>query len=139
MQRDEQKKKCRGFTLVELMLVIAVMAILAGIIIGMSGHAGKKAAESKATAELQHLKRALDDYRLERGRYIGFPDDVDDILDMSDAKFLVLTNYVSDLSFEDPWANPYRYVVESRFSYRIWSKGPDGEDGSVEQRADDIR
>ena len=52
--------KRAGFTLVELLTVIAIIALLAALILGLAGNAQKKAARDRANAELPNSPRLLD-------------------------------------------------------------------------------
>lgn len=59
----------RGFTLIELLVVITVIAILAGIVLNTAGYIQKKAARSRAEAEIAALSAALESYKAEYGNY----------------------------------------------------------------------
>jgi general secretion pathway protein G len=59
----------RGFTLIELLVVITVIAILAGIVLNTAGYIQKKAARSRAEAEIAALSAALESYKVEYGAY----------------------------------------------------------------------
>ena len=58
-----------GFTLIELLVVIAVIAILAGLVLQTAGYAQKKAARSRAEAEIAALSAALENYKSDIGDY----------------------------------------------------------------------
>lgn len=59
----------RGFTLIELLVVITVIAILAGIVLNTAGYIQKKAARSRAEAEIAALSAALESYKADMGDY----------------------------------------------------------------------
>jgi prepilin-type N-terminal cleavage/methylation domain-containing protein len=58
-----------GFTLVELLLVVAIIAVLAGLLIPIIGYARKAARTSKCEAQLGGIKAALELYRNANGTY----------------------------------------------------------------------
>ena len=58
-----------GFTLIELLVVITVIAILAGLVLQGAGYAQKKAARSRAEAEIAALSAALENYKSDNGDY----------------------------------------------------------------------
>jgi prepilin-type N-terminal cleavage/methylation domain-containing protein len=58
-----------GFTLIELLVVITVIAILAGLVLQTAGYVQKKAARSRAEAEIAALSAALESYKADMGDY----------------------------------------------------------------------
>ncbi len=64
-----KKSRSASFTLVELLVVIAVIIILAGITIPVSHYAGKRAQQAKESVEREKIKLALDEYRAVYGEY----------------------------------------------------------------------
>lgn len=59
----------RGFTLIELLVVITVIAILAALVLQTAGYVQKKAARSRAEAEIAALSAALESYKADMGDY----------------------------------------------------------------------
>lgn len=117
----------RGFTLLELLAVMAIIVLLAGL--GAKGYrlARRQAKEGRAMAELETLRNALNEYRVEFGRYPR-QDPADGFRALPEIGFL--TNAVEGAVLEDPWGEPYRYVCTNRFLYTLWSVGQDGSDGT---------
>jgi prepilin-type N-terminal cleavage/methylation domain-containing protein len=70
--RDE-----RGFTLIELMIVVLIMSILVGIALASFAFSTAKAKSTTCKANLRTIKTILDTYKSEAGKY---PDDLDDIV-----------------------------------------------------------
>lgn len=58
-----------GFTLVELLTVMAIIAILAGLTLQVSGFVQKKAAMSRADSEIHAMEAACEGYRSDTGAY----------------------------------------------------------------------
>ena len=58
-----------AFTLIELLVVITVIAILAGLVLQTAGYVQKKAARSRAEAEIAALSAALESYKADMGDY----------------------------------------------------------------------
>ena len=71
-------KDCRGrndgFTLVELMTVIAIMALLSALVLGLAGNAQKTAARKRASSEVEQLSSFVTDYLAEYGRVPSSPE-----------------------------------------------------------------
>ena len=58
-----------GFTIIELLIVMAIIIVLAGLIIGTSGYVQKKGARSRAEAEIAAMSAALESYKADNGIY----------------------------------------------------------------------
>ncbi len=58
-----------GFTIVELLIVISVIIILAGLVLGTAGYVQKKGARSRAEAEIAAMSAALESYKADNGIY----------------------------------------------------------------------
>lgn len=59
----------RSFTLIELMTVIAVIAILAGLVLGGAGAVRQRASRGQAKAEIAAIEAALGRYQMDFGTY----------------------------------------------------------------------
>jgi type II secretion system protein G len=64
-----ERARSTGFTLLELMIVIAIIAILAGLILSTAGYIQKKGASSRAEAEIAALTVALENFKADNGDY----------------------------------------------------------------------
>jgi len=130
------RRKQDGYTIIELLGVMVIIAVLAGIVIGVFGSAAKKGDISKAKADIEHIRIALDEFRAEFGYYPlsgGYEGPFNSLVsnELSAAQQAVVFTAVDELSYIDPWGNEYMYQrgsqPENRFRYQIWSLGPDGE------------
>jgi len=63
------RKASAGFTLIELMAVITIIVILAGLVVGGLGYVNEKSATSKAKVQIALLSKALEEYKLDNGTY----------------------------------------------------------------------
>lgn len=114
----------RGFTLVEMLAVMAMIMALAGIIIVVARGAAQKAERVRAKAEVLRLKKAFEDDRLERGIFWGGPGEKDQ--NVSDAKSDIERYLDSDAKvYTDPWGTPYKYWRISDYNAIVYSYGPD--------------
>ncbi|MDO4560168.1 MAG: prepilin-type N-terminal cleavage/methylation domain-containing protein [bacterium] len=75
------KKSRKAFTLVELLIVLIVIGILAGLMMVSSGSATDKAQETRCVADRRSIKSAINIYRAEHGSYDGFGDKLKDMFD----------------------------------------------------------
>lgn len=66
-----------AFTLIELMAVITIIVILAGLVIGGMGYVTDKQAREKAKVQIALLSKGLEDYKLDMGAYPASADSAD--------------------------------------------------------------
>jgi general secretion pathway protein G len=59
----------RGFTMVEILVVMAIMLLLAGLVLATSSYVHNKGARSRAEAEIAAMSAALDNYKADNGVY----------------------------------------------------------------------
>lgn len=118
----------KGFTLVELMVVLVIIGLLATIVIINVMPAVNKAATTKVRADLSTLEQALDMYKLDHLRY---PTEAEGL------QALVAGNYIRRLP-DDPWNHPYAYKVPGAGGqpFRLMSLGADGRQGGSGEDAD---
>jgi general secretion pathway protein G len=123
--RSGSRRTARGFTLIELMVVILILGLLVGIVGPRVWNALKSGSIDTAKMQMKGLADALDMYYLETR---ALPRSLEDLLQPSKK-----TNepYLDKLPM-DPWNNPYTYKVinEARKEYEISSSGEDKAPGS---------
>lgn len=64
-----------AFTLIELMAVITIIVILAGLVVGGMGFVSERQAKEKAKVQIQLLAKAIEEYKLDMGVYPGLATD----------------------------------------------------------------
>jgi general secretion pathway protein G len=111
---------------VEVMIVVVIIGLMAGVITYATTGYLEKAKVRRAKADISTLSGALDAYNGENGR---FPDNQQGL------KALV-PNYIKVLQ-NDPWGRPYQYVQPGRSApYDLISYGRDGREGGGGADAD---
>lgn len=126
----------QGFTLLELLVVMLIIGILAGLGVGGYRLARRSALEGRAKADIELLRTAFAEYRVEYGAYPDTPaDTIESLLSTLPAaqRALLEQSVAGDLVVIDPWGRPYGYAFSNRFHYAIWSEGV-----SESTTADDI-
>ena len=63
-----------AFTVVELLIVMAIILVLAGLILATSNYVQKKGYRSRAEAEIAAISAALENYKADNGVYPSAPD-----------------------------------------------------------------
>ena len=110
----EKTSRKSGFTLVELMTVIAIMALLSALVLGLAGNAQKTAARKRAASEVEQLSSFVTDYLAEYGRVPSSPAALSNALAEAN---LSLSNMV------DPWGMSYVYTNTSKQTFYLYSYG----------------
>lgn len=63
------ERTTRGFTIIELLIVMAIIIVLAGLILATAGYVQKKGQRSRAEAEIAAISAALENYKADNGIY----------------------------------------------------------------------
>jgi prepilin-type N-terminal cleavage/methylation domain-containing protein len=63
------RRRRNAFTLIELILVIGIITVLAGLVLSTVGYARKKAARARAETEIAAMSAALENYKADNGIY----------------------------------------------------------------------
>jgi general secretion pathway protein G len=126
-----------GFTLVELMLVLVILGILAGLVLPKFSGRAEQAKETAAVTQIATFNTALAAYEVDTGSYPREQDGLRAlVIQPSDVAGWRGPYLLSDIPL-DPWGHPYVYQYPGKLNpsgYDIISAGPDGQLGT----ADDI-
>lgn len=127
----QKTKLSRAFTLVEIMLVVAIIGILAALVIPKIAGKSEQARETAAMADIKGgIKSALDEYDVDMGTY---PPSLQDLLTAPRNSHNWHGPYFDPPTLPvDPWGNPYLYAYPGKHNatgYDLWSAGPDGKSG----------
>ena len=149
----EQEGSSQGFTLVELIIGMCIVATLTAIAVPLTADYVYQANVAKAVVDIRVLEKEIIIFEMEAGRYPGWPDDM-----------LETMQEIGRDNFLDPWGTPYQYrnlVLSGKedakpkecrkdksfnplnYDFDLYSVGPDREvpthkQITVNQGADDI-
>jgi general secretion pathway protein G len=126
----KKRRRDRGFTLVEMMVVIVIIGILATVIIVNISGKGDRAKAQITETNIKTLANEVELFKLEHGR---FPDKLMDLVEMpsfADPKKWPPGGYVPEIPL-DGWGNPFVYTVTpgTGVPFEIVSLGGDGQPG----------
>ena len=132
----------RGFTLIELMVVIVILGILAGLIVPRIMSRPEEARQAKARIQIESLETALKLYRLDSGNYPSTEQGLQALVeppavgtlpgDWRDGGYLEKGKVP-----KDPWNNEYLYLCPGTHDeYDLFSYGADGEAGGEGKNKD---
>lgn len=121
----------RGFTLLELLVVMVIIGLLAGFVgPRMFAQVGKSEIKA-AKAQIASLQKALDQYRLDTGRYPSTEQGLQALNDKPADEPRWAGPYLSKAVPKDPWGRDYDYVSPGQHGdYDLSSRGPDGQPGA---------
>lgn len=132
MRTRNVRRRRSGFTLIEVLLVLAILVILGSFAVGMFSNTRQSANMRAARSQIGLFKTQIDLYELDLNTY---PPDLESLR----APPANLVNphkwngpYIEAIP-NDPWGNPYQFMVPGRNrpdSYDLWSLGADGQDGT---------
>jgi general secretion pathway protein G len=139
MKTHDTLRRSRAFTLIEIMVVVAILGILAATIVPQFIGTKHDARVSAAKAHIAELANQLERFNVNMDRY-----------PTSDEGLTVLVTapagddkkwrgpYIQQVR-NDPWGNPYQYRcpgVHHPTSFDLWSRGADNADGGEGEGAD---
>jgi len=127
----------RGFTLLELLVVVAIIGLLVGFVAPRYfGQIGKSEVNT-AKAQIDALEKALDQYRLDTGRYPTGEMGLAALVQRPQNEPKWSGPYLRKDVPLDPWGKPYAYRIPGeKGDYDIISLGKDGAPGGTGENAD---
>jgi general secretion pathway protein G len=125
-------RRRRAFTLVELLLVLSILALLAGLVLPKLAGTGEKAKVKTTIAQIGSFKSALDMFEVENGKYPPGRNGLNDLVTKPRYASTDWHQYMDKIP-ADPWGNAYIYECPGRHnpnSFDLSSAGPDGVPGN---------
>jgi general secretion pathway protein G len=126
-----------GFTLLELLVVIAIIGLLTGYVAPRYFAQIGKSEVSAAKAQLDAFEKALDQYRLDTGRYPGTEQGLAALAVQPPDEPRWRGPYLKKPAPADPWGRPYVYKHPGDHGdYDLMSYGKDGAPGGLGEASD---
>jgi len=126
-----------GFSLVEILIVVAIMGLLIGLV-GPNVIRQFEGSKAKTAAiQIQQIRSALDIYLTDVGRYPSESEGLQALISASGGAAGWAGPYLRDGRLpNDPWGRPYRYQPTADMPNRVISLGADGAPGGEGANAD---
>ncbi|MDR3370135.1 type II secretion system major pseudopilin GspG [Rhodoferax sp.] len=133
----QSREPSRGFTLLELLVVIVIIGLLAGMVAPRYFSQVSKSNTSIARAQIDLLKKALDQYRLDVGSYPSTELGLAALNTRPQNMEKWAGPYLESAVPPDPWDRPYIYKFPGEHGeYDLSSLGSDGQEGGTGEAAD---
>ncbi len=117
-----------AFTLLEVMLVLVIIAAIAGIAVVNIGGIQERSYRRIASTQISNMGNMLEQYKLEMGSYPAQLSALHEMpSDLADPSKWV--QYLTEPVQADPWGRAYEYTLNGA-AYEIRSLGPDGQSGN---------
>lgn len=135
--RLQTKLRQQGFTLIEVMIVVAILGILATLVVVNVAGSTDKALISATKSDLQAIKQALDLYKLDNYRYPTTEEGLEALVVKPDtARNWPEGGYLPKVPL-DKWNNPFVYISPgTNGPFDLYSLGADGAEGGEGIAAD---
>ena len=135
-RRKAVKMQRNGFTLVEMMVTLFILALLTTIVAINVLPNQDKAMVQKAKADIAVLGQALETYRLDNLTYPDAGVGLQALVTPPSTGGSRTQGYIKKLPM-DPWNRPYQYSVPGKNgAFDIYSLGADGAPGGEDENAD---
>jgi len=136
------KSNKKGFTLIELMVVIAILALLGGIVAPKVIGRLRQAKPQKAKIDITQIETGLDMYAADNGQYPTTEQGLQALITKPTSPPEAMNYngpYVKPTDFKDPWGVAYVYTSPSThegYDFDLYSYGADGQEGGTGESAD---
>jgi len=129
--------KRKGFTLLELLVVIVIIGLLAGYVAPRYFSQVGKSEVQVAKAQIESFEKALDQYRLDTRHYPSADQGLDALVARPADEPGWAGPYLKKAVPPDPWGHPYVYRIPGeKGEFQLFSYGKDGRPGGSGEDAD---
>ncbi len=136
-QTPPRMRRADGFTLLELLVVIVIIGLLAGLVAPRYFDTVGKSKTKIARAQIDSLDKALEQYRLDTGAYPTTEQGLASLITQPNGVTKWQGPYLKKALPLDPWERPYVYkVIEAKGEIDIITLGSDGQTGGTGEAKD---
>jgi general secretion pathway protein G len=138
--RARRQSRGKGFTLIEVMVVVVILGILAAIVVPRIMSRPGEARVTRAKQDLRAIEAALNLYKLDNFRYPSTQQGLEALVkrpyDLPPNASWKAGGYLDRVP-KDPWGNTYKYLSPGvHGEIDVFTMGADGVEGGEEENAD---
>ena len=135
-----RERRHRGFTIIEIMVVVVIIGLLATLVIPRVIGRGDEAKRTAAQVQIKEVEQALDLYHLDNGFYPTQDQGLDALVSRPnlppEPQNYRTGGYLKKVP-KDPWGREFIYRMPGDHGeYDLLSYGPDGQEGGEEKNKD---
>jgi len=134
---NHQSSIAKGFTLIELMIVVVILGLLATIVMPKILNRPEQARRVKAKVDIRNIQSALAYFKTDTGRFPTTSEGLEALVNGLNIQGYNRDGYLERVPL-DPWGHKYIYIspgIKSK-DYDLKSYGKDGEDGGMGDDSD---
>ena len=134
MNHRKHTRKQSGFTLVELLLVLVILALIAGLVLpGIIGKA-ESAKVKAASSQISRISMSVESFYLDTG---AAPGSLNELVNEPSGVTGWSGPYIKNSILKDPWGREYQFRSPGEHAdFDVWSFGADGQQGGEGNDAD---
>jgi general secretion pathway protein G len=127
------RREYRAFTLIELLLVMVILVVLAGMVVPRFVGQSQKARINAAKGDISVIETALSAFETQNGRFPTSSEGLQALLTAPGDCPNWQGPYLAKGLPNDPWGHPYiyRWPSQHNIDFDLYSCGPDGQDGAA--------
>lgn len=130
MKKNHRRRAWRGFTLMELLIVLVIIGLLAALVGPTLYQRIKPAKRSAAQVQIENFSTALDSFFIDMGRYPSTQEGLRVLREKPEGGADWQGPYLKKNIPQDPWGSEYVYRAPGRNGgYEILSLGADKQEG----------
>jgi general secretion pathway protein G len=135
--RQKRKRQAKGFTLIEIIIVVIIMGLIAALVVPNLFKKTEKAKQQITKIQITMLEDAVKNFKLDTGHYPTTKEGLNALLEPPEG----ITNwdgpYLEKGLPKDPWGRYYLYVHPGKnYVFEITSLGADGKEGGEGENKD---
>jgi general secretion pathway protein G len=131
--RRRSASPARAFTLIELLLVMAILTVLAAMVVPKFARRSQQAKVTAAKVDIAQIEAQLDAFEVDCGRYPTTEEGLAALIEQPAGASDWMGPYLKRAGApQDPWGREYVYRCPGRHNsagYDLYSSGPDGQEG----------